>query len=76
MDELSERRAKREGRITVKELIHNLYDASKLTEIESIVFVCREKSGEIRTGWNDVLHSEIIGLLELGKQMVIDNMRE
>lgn len=76
MNEINEYRAKKEGRTTPKELINNLMDAITSGEIDCVVYITRDKEGIIETGWSDIVHTEAIGLIEIGKQKLIDDMRE
>jgi hypothetical protein len=76
MNEINEYRAKKEGRITPKELVKNLMVAIENGEIDCVVYITRDKEGIIETGWSDIVHTEAIGLTEVGKQRLIDGMRE
>lgn len=74
LDELRERRAKRQGNVTPKACIQNLLRAIELGEVESVVFVARQPNGIIRTGWSDTMHTELLGMLECGKFELIEDM--
>ncbi|REK54719.1 MAG: hypothetical protein C6W55_10315 [Thermobacillus sp.] len=74
MNDILEHRAKREGRVTPRACVENLMQAIEMGLVDSVVFVARQPNGEIKVGWSDTLDTEIIGLLECGKHMVIREM--
>jgi hypothetical protein len=76
LDEVLERRAKREGKVTPKACIENLLQAIERGDIETVVFVARQPDGIIKTGWSNTLHTELLGLLECGKNHVLYEMSE
>lgn len=72
--DFNELRAKKNGEITVKRLIENLLNAVEQGEIESVVYVTTNKNGEFLVGNNDMWPTDTIGMLEVGKQLIIDDM--
>lgn len=76
MDEVRERRAKKEGKVTPKACIQNLLEAIERGEVEVVVFVTKQPDGIIRTGWSEVLSTEAIGMLECGKDDIFLTMRD
>lgn len=76
MNEVLERRAKREGKVTPKACTENLLKAIEHGEVETVVFVARQPDGVIKTGWSNTLHTELLGLLECGKNQILCEMSE
>jgi hypothetical protein len=76
LNEFMERRAKKEGKVTPKACIENLLKAIELGEVASVVFVARQPDGLIKTGWSNTIHTELLGLLECGKNHVLIDMSE
>ncbi|CAM3706826.1 hypothetical protein COLU111180_04140 [Cohnella lubricantis] len=76
MDEVLERRSKREGKVTPRAVIENLLQAIERGDVETVVFVARQPDGLIKSGWSNTLHTELLGLLECGKNHVLCNMSE
>jgi len=76
MISLNEYRAKKEGKVTPKKLVENLMQYVEENECELMVCVIKTKSGDINTSFSHGFHSEHIGLLEIGKVQIIDEMRE
>jgi hypothetical protein len=74
MDEFTERKKAREGRVTAKATIEDLYEALKRGLVEHVVFVVRQPDGEIKVGYSDAKHTELIGMLEVGKFEIITDM--
>ncbi|AEI40917.1 hypothetical protein [Paenibacillus mucilaginosus] len=58
-------------------LVHHLLSVIEDDDtVESIVYVARMKDGTIVSGWSDLLHTEVIGLLEVGKLQAVKEMWE
>jgi len=76
LNEVLERRAKREGKVTPKACVDNLLKAIERGDVEAVVFVARQPDGIIKTGWSNTLHTELLGLLECGKNHVLFEMSE
>ncbi|QOV10926.1 hypothetical protein [Viridibacillus arvi] len=74
MDELKEYRARKNGEVTPKVLLEKTMD--DLENIEVIIMVIKQKDGIIHMGCSDAMCTEHIGLLEVGKKWVIDDMEE
>lgn len=72
--DLNEYRAKKEGKVTVKECLKDLID--NLEDIDAVVFVAKKKDGRILTGWSDVNHTEVIGMLHVSQSEVMNDMYE
>ncbi|MBU5673238.1 hypothetical protein [Paenibacillus brevis] len=76
MNEVLERRAKREGKVTPKACIEHLMQAIEAGGVETVIFVARSPDGIIHSGWSKTQHTELLGLLECGKNHVICEMCE
>jgi len=76
VNEILERRAKREGKVTPKACVENLLQAIESGDVETVIFVARQPDGVIKTGWSNTLHTELLGLLECGKNHVMWEMSE
>ncbi|MDZ5711651.1 hypothetical protein [Jeotgalibacillus haloalkalitolerans] len=76
MNELNEYRLKKEGKITPKEVIKNLLEAIDRGEVEEVVFVSKGTDGVIGTGWSEISLLTMIGLLEAGKVMALDELKD
>lgn len=74
MNEFLEHKAKKEGRTTNKSLVENLLEAINNDKVDFLVYVAKDKSGEIRAGWSESTHLQLLGLLETGKVIVINDM--
>ena len=73
MKDLNEYRAHKEGKYTPKRLLQELTEG--IEDIECIVYVAQTKSGRVRIVRSDMLNTEGIGLLQIGIQELIDDMR-
>ena len=71
-----EKKAEKNGEVTVKSLIEHLLLAINRDEIESVVYVAKSKNGELDMGCNNMPQTEAIGLLECGKQLIFEDMYE
>ena len=76
MIEINEYRNKKEGKVTVGQLIEGLSERVDHSEIESLVYVVKLKDGEILTAHSHGDSLGYIGLLEIGKIQILDSMRE
>lgn len=76
MNEIMERRAIREGKVTPKACIEHLMQSIEHGEVEAVIFVARSPDGNIHTGWSETKHTELLGLLECGKSHVLYEMSE
>lgn len=76
MDEVLERRAKREGKVTPKAVAESLLQVIERGEVDTVVFVARSPDGAIHSGWSNTKHTELLGLLECGKNHVLCEMSE
>lgn len=74
MSDVNEYRAKKEGRVTPKQILSILEKKINDGEIESLCYVAKTKEGMVHAGWSDMLHTEVVGLLEVGKVEVIQDM--
>lgn len=74
MNEFLEHKAKKEGRTTTKKLTENLLKAINDDEVEFMIYVIKDKSGEIKAGWSESTHLQLLGLLETGKVIVTQDM--
>lgn len=71
---LIEEKAKKDGEVTVKSLAEDLMKAIERGEVNSLVLVSTTTDGEIVAGYSNVDNTEILGMLEVGKHIVIDDM--
>lgn len=71
----AEERAKKQGGLTPKSLIDHLQEEIKKGDIESVVYVTVDRDGIMTIGHSQGQLSHIVGLLECGKQDVIEDMR-
>jgi hypothetical protein len=69
-----EEKAKKEGKLTPKALLESTLD--HIDEVEYIVVTMRCKNGEILTGWSEMNHLTMLGLMEAGKVQIFQNMYE
>ena len=76
MISLNEYRSRKEGKVTPKKLAESITKFVDETECEMIVCVVKTKDGYIDTFFSHGNNSEHIGLLEIGKTNIIDDMRE
>lgn len=74
--DFKESKAKKNGEVTVKSLIEHLLIAIENGTVESVTYVAKNKDGELKVGCNNMSMTEAIGMLECGKQLIIDDMYE
>ncbi|QWU17385.1 hypothetical protein SAMN04487895_104229 [Paenibacillus sophorae] len=76
MDEIKERRDRRAGKVTPLACAESLLQAAEHGRIEAFVAVVKLADGTIQTTWSHVQSIEALGLLECGKDDVMQHMRE
>lgn len=74
--DLAEKKAKKEGKVTPKALIQNLLAAVERGEVVEVAYVAIDKDDVTRAGWSKMSTIKAIGLLEVGKDILIRNMEE
>lgn len=74
--DFKESRAKKNGEITPKSLAEDLTLAIEKGEVNNLVYVVLDKENQILVGCNNMPQTVTIGLLECGKQIVINDMYE
>lgn len=74
--DLKEKIAEKKGMLTPKALIEDLLEQINRGEIETVVYVAKAFDKEVKCGHSEKEQSSIIGLLELGKVSVINDMYE
>lgn len=74
MIDFEEAKQKQKRGTTVKELIESALKHSD--ETESIIIVSKQKDGTVLTGFSWESSLESLGMLEIGKQTVMNEMRE
>lgn len=74
--DLKEAKARKNGEITPTYLTENLALAAKEGRIEKIVYFSIDDDGVIRGGWSKMTTTELMGLIEIGKQQVIENIKD
>lgn len=72
--ELAEKRAERDGIITVKATLEHLLQNAE--QIERVVGVVKAKDGTITAYASDGMYVEAIGLLEVAKVDILNDMYE
>ncbi len=76
MDEVRERRALRQGKVTPLTCTMSLVQAAEDGRIKSLVVVVKLTDDTIQTVWSDVPSLEALGLLECGKDDVMQVIKE
>ena len=77
MENLAEYREKKEGTTSPKTLIKNLnLHLQEFDDVEQIVYVAKQKGGTIVCGHSSDYPTKHIGLLEIGKRLMVDDMLE
>jgi len=74
--DLEEAKARKNGEITVKMVIDNLEEVHEKEGIKTIATVVRLDNDEIYISYSNTVTTEVVGLLECGKQQVINDMYE
>jgi len=74
--DLSEEKAKKEGKVTPKALLENLLAAVDRGEVVEVAYVAIDNDDRTRTGWSKMSTIKAIGLLEVGKDIMMRNMEE
>lgn len=69
-------KAKKSGELTPKALIEDLLEQINSGNVEQVVYVVKYKDGQVDNGYSHLEQTIVIGLLECGKQLVIDRMYE
>ena len=73
--ELNEFKAKKNGITTPKALVNNLLNhICTSQDIDVVIYITRGKDGEVEIGYSEGRQSEIIGLLEIGKTLTINDI--
>lgn len=72
--DLNEFKAEKSGEVTVKGIIDDLTKGCEQGNIKSIVCVVLSSNDEILLSCNDMEGTEAIGLLECGKQNLLNDM--
>ncbi len=72
MSDLEEFKARKNGEITLREIIDDLYKHQN--EVEALVYVIKTKNKVIDVAFNNVSAVEVLGLLEVGKGKIFDHM--
>lgn len=62
------------GEITPKTLLETIQKSVETEDIEAIVYVTKDKNGVIVTGWSVNDLTSVVGMLECGKRLVLDDM--
>lgn len=76
MEDLNEYRALKQGKVTVKAVVDELAELANKGTIDKVVIVSRMTDGIIHTSFSDTTHIEALGLLEVGKVDVLNDMVE
>lgn len=71
---LTEYRAKKEGIVTPLSLLTNALES--VSDKEQVIVISIDNEGYIKTGWSDGGGVRTIGLLEVAKIQITDEMRE
>ena len=74
--DFKELKARKNGEVTPTFLAENLEWATKEGRIEKLVYFTIDDDGAIRCGWSKMSNTELIGLIEIGKQNIFDDFRE
>lgn len=74
--DLKEKKASKNGEITAKALLETILKIVEKGDVEAIVYVTKNKNGVIATGWSVNESTAVIGMLECGKQIVLEDMYE
>lgn len=72
--EIADVRAEREGVLTPKSVVTNLLD--NIDKVQDVVFVVRNHDGQVLHGVSTMNHIESLGLFEVGKTFVLNDMWE
>jgi hypothetical protein len=72
--DFKELKASKDGILTPKALISNVMD--HIEEVEEVVVIIRKKDEEIIHGCSEMNQSKAVGLCELGKMLIINDMWE
>ncbi|WP_419957228.1 hypothetical protein [Psychrobacillus psychrotolerans] len=73
--ELNEFKAKKNGITTPKALVNNLLNhICTSSDVDVVIYITRNKDGEVEIGYSEGRQSEIIGLLEIGKTLTINDI--
>lgn len=72
--DFKESKAEKNGEVTPKKLAKDLLLAIEKGEVKNLVYVALDKNNQILLGCNDMPQTEAIGLLECGKQIIINDM--
>lgn len=73
---LNEIKARKNGTVTPASLVEGLEKAISDGKIKKIVYITVDEKDEIRCGWSNMRNTELVGLLEIGKQNVINEISE
>jgi hypothetical protein len=72
--DFKELKANKDGIFTPKAIITNVLD--HIDDIDEIVVIIRKKDSEVIHGCSDMNQSKAVGLCEIGKMLIINDMWE
>ncbi|WP_152658288.1 hypothetical protein [Oceanobacillus sp. CFH 90083] len=70
----TEKKAEKEGKVTPHYIAHELLDAIEQGDVKQIVCITRNSNDEIIISYSDMLQTASVGLLECGKQLIMNDM--
>lgn len=74
--DFTEEKARKNGEVTPTFLAENLERATKEGRIKKLVYFTVDDDGVVRCGWSKMTNTELVGLIEIGKQSILDEFRE
>ena len=57
-------------------LISHLLEAIKNEEVDSVIYVTKNKDGTMSLGFSTMFPTQVLGYLEIGKKLMLDDMYE
>lgn len=74
--DFKEEKSKKGGVVTSESLIKNLLKEVEEGKIQRVVYIALDKNGYYITGHSETNNSTLVGDIEIGKQLIMDEMRE
>jgi len=74
--DFKEKKSEKDGTVTTESLVKSLLKEIEDGKIQRVLYIALDKNGYYITGHSETNNSTLIGDIEIGKQLIMDEMRE